>query len=97
MSTWRVGCVGGGIGFEQRDNCFTRIDDLPRAQQMMQDLETRKWERFLNALARRVKQTLRQVPTITSPDDAVSVELQAQLWSMQQPDFAERLKARRKK
>jgi enoyl-CoA hydratase len=49
------------------------------------------------ALARRVKQTLRQVPTITSPDEAVSVELEAQLWSMQQPDFAERLKARRRK
>jgi enoyl-CoA hydratase len=49
------------------------------------------------ALARRVKQTLRQMPTVTSPDEAVSVELEAQLWSMQQPDFAERLKARRKK
>jgi len=49
------------------------------------------------ALARRVKQTLRQVATITSPDEAVSVELEAQLWSMQQPDFAERLKARRNK
>jgi len=48
-------------------------------------------------LARRVKQTLRQVATITSPDEAVSVELEAQLWSMQQPDFAERLKARRNK
>jgi len=49
------------------------------------------------ALARRVKQTLRQMPTVTSPDEAVSVELEAQLWSMRQPDFAERLKARRKK
>jgi len=49
------------------------------------------------ALARRVKQTLSQMPTVTSPDEAVSVELEAQLWSMQQPDFAERLKARRKK
>jgi enoyl-CoA hydratase len=49
------------------------------------------------ALARRVKQTLRQVATVTSPDEAVSVELEAQLWSMRQPDFAERLKARRKK
>jgi len=43
-----------GIGYEQRDNCFARIDDLPRAQAMMQELETRKWERFLNALARRL-------------------------------------------
>ena len=50
-----------------------------------------------SALARRVKQTLRQMPTVTSPDEAVSVELEAQLWSMRQPDFAERLKARRKK
>jgi hypothetical protein len=43
-----------GIGFEQRDNCFVRIDDLPRAQRMMHDLENRKWERTLTALARRV-------------------------------------------
>jgi hypothetical protein len=43
-----------GIGFEQRDNCFTRIDDLPRAQAMMDELVTRKWDRFLNAYARRI-------------------------------------------
>ena len=43
-----------GIGYEQRDNCFVRIDDLPRAQAMMDDLIERKWERFLSALARRV-------------------------------------------
>jgi enoyl-CoA hydratase len=49
------------------------------------------------ALGRRVKQTLRQVADVSSPDEAVSVELEAQLWSMRQPDFAERLKARRKK
>jgi enoyl-CoA hydratase len=49
------------------------------------------------ALVRRVKQTLRQMPMVTSADEAVSLELEAQLWSMQQPDFAERLKARRKK
>jgi len=48
-------------------------------------------------LARRVKQTLRQVGTVTSLDEAVSVELEAQLWSMQQPDFAERLEARRRR
>jgi len=40
-----------GIGFEQRDNCFVWIVDLPRAQQMMQDLEERQWERWLQALA----------------------------------------------
>jgi len=43
-----------GIGYEQRDNCFTRIDDLPRAQQMLDDLEQRNWTAFLNAFARRL-------------------------------------------
>jgi hypothetical protein len=43
-----------GIGFEQRDNCFVRIDDLPRAQKMMEQLEKRKWAGLLSAMARRV-------------------------------------------
>ena len=42
-----------GIGYEKRDNCFTRIDDVPRAQQMLNDLEKRDWVAFLDALARR--------------------------------------------
>ena len=49
------------------------------------------------ALVRRVKDTLRQMPDVSESADAVAIELEAQLWSMQQPDFAERLKARRKK
>ena len=47
-----------GIGHEQRDNCFTRIDDLPRAQQMLSRLTRRRWGRFLNTLARRVNPLL---------------------------------------
>ena len=43
-----------GIGFEQRENCFLRIDDLPRAQAMMDELIGRRWGRMLNALARRI-------------------------------------------
>jgi hypothetical protein len=42
-----------GIGHEQRDNCFTRIDDLPRAQAMLDRLVKKKWPRCLQALARR--------------------------------------------
>jgi enoyl-CoA hydratase len=45
------------------------------------------------ALARRVKETLRKVPSLGSVDDAVELELEAQLWSIAQPDFAERLAA----
>lgn len=42
-----------GIGYEQRDNSFTRIDDLPRAQALLDQLVKRKWPRCLQALARR--------------------------------------------
>jgi len=47
-----------GIAFEQRDNCFVWIEDPARAQQMMQDLEERHWERWLKALATRVNPLL---------------------------------------
>jgi len=43
-----------GIRYTKRDNCFTHIDDLPRAQALLADLEQRDWGRFLNALARRL-------------------------------------------
>jgi enoyl-CoA hydratase len=49
------------------------------------------------ALVRKVKETLRRMTTVSESSEAVDIELQAQLWSMQQPDFAERLNARRKK
>ena len=42
-----------GIGFEKRDNCFTRIDDLPRAQRLMDALESRDWSKTLAKFARR--------------------------------------------
>jgi len=43
-----------GIAYRQRDNCFTWIEDVPRAQRMMDDLERRRWPRVLNVWARRV-------------------------------------------
>ena len=49
------------------------------------------------ALVRRVKQTLREAPSVRSAEEAVSLELEAQLWSMRQPEFAERMAARRPK
>jgi hypothetical protein len=42
------------IGYEQRDNCFRRIDDLPRAQELLDRLQSRSWVGLLNTLARRV-------------------------------------------
>jgi enoyl-CoA hydratase len=48
-------------------------------------------------LARRTKATLAAVPDVTTHDAAVDLELEAQLWSLSQPDFADRLKALQKK
>jgi enoyl-CoA hydratase len=45
------------------------------------------------ALARRAKQTLAAVASVTTIDEAVALELDAQLWSVRQPEFAERLAA----
>jgi hypothetical protein len=42
-----------GIGYEQRDNCFVRIDDLPRAQAILDRLVKRKWPRWLRVSGRR--------------------------------------------
>jgi enoyl-CoA hydratase len=45
------------------------------------------------ALARRVKETLTAMRAVTDHETAVDIELEAQVWSMDQPEFAERLAA----
>jgi enoyl-CoA hydratase len=49
------------------------------------------------ALARRIKSTLATVAAVATHEEAIAVELDAQLWSMAQPDFAERLAALKQK
>jgi enoyl-CoA hydratase len=49
------------------------------------------------ALAKRLKATLSTMAGIGDHDEAVNVELEAQVWSMSQPEFAERLAAMREK
>jgi enoyl-CoA hydratase len=43
------------------------------------------------ALVRRAKETLATMADVADHEEAVQVELTAQLWSLQQPEFAERL------
>ena len=47
-----------GIGVAKQDNCFTTIAHVKRAQEMLDALVRRKWERFLTTLARRVNPLL---------------------------------------
>jgi hypothetical protein len=68
-----------GIGFEKRDNCFTRVGDLKRAQEMLDDLVGRKWERFLNLLARRVNPLL---------EARSGLDLQCYYWTIRQSEVA---------
>jgi hypothetical protein len=68
-----------GIGFEQRDNCLVRVDDLPRAQQMLRDLEQRKWHRCLTAWGRRVNPLL-------AP--ASGLDLRGYYWSIRESEYA---------
>jgi hypothetical protein len=68
-----------GMTYEQRDNCFTRIDDLPRAQKMLDRLTERRWENFLNALARRVNPLL---------DETFGLDVHGYYWTMRQSEYA---------
>jgi enoyl-CoA hydratase len=48
-------------------------------------------------LARRLKATLAKMATVEDHESAVAIELEVQLWSMSQPDFAQRLEAVRQR
>ena len=68
-----------GIGYEQHDNCFTRIDNLPKAQAMLKDLEQRNWCVFLNALAKRLN------PLMASNH---RLNLRAYYWTIRESEYA---------
>jgi len=68
-----------GISFEQRDNCFVWIEDLARAQQMLADLEKRKWERWLKSLSVRVNPLMSK---------ASGLDLHPYYWSVSESEYA---------
>jgi hypothetical protein len=68
-----------GLAYEQRDNCFIRIDDLARAQKMLDALSQRRWQRFLNMLARQVNPLL---------DASFGFDVHGYYWTMRQSEYA---------
>jgi len=48
-----------GIGYEKHDNCFTRIDNLERAQQLLDLLDQQAWAGWLEKLAASIHPFLR--------------------------------------
>jgi hypothetical protein len=68
-----------GIGYELRDNCFVRIDDLCRAQQILDRLVERKWAPFLHAFARQVNPWIRK----GSP-----LSLRSYYWGVEEQEYS---------
>jgi hypothetical protein len=68
-----------GIKYIKRDNCFTYIEDVDAAQQLMDRLSERKWERFLNSFAHRLN-------PIIKPEAGFS--LRGYYWSVRQGEYA---------
>jgi hypothetical protein len=68
-----------GIGYEKRDNCFTHIDDIPRAQRMMDSLIERKWIRWLDILAKRCNPWL---------DPSNGLDLRGYYWSIREGEYS---------
>jgi hypothetical protein len=68
-----------GVGFTQVDNCFTAIEDIPRAQRFLDELTTRDWATVLTAWARRVMPWL---------DRRSGWDLRPYYWSQRQSEYA---------
>ena len=69
------------IGYEKRDNCFTRIDNLPEAQKLLDKLEKRRWARILNRFARKVNPLLYR-------RNSLKLELGDYYWTVRQSEHA---------
>jgi hypothetical protein len=68
-----------GIGYVQRDNCFTQIANLKRAQKLMDRLTTRNWNRFLDALGQKVNPWLHP---------RTGLDVRSYYWSVRQMEYA---------
>jgi len=69
-----------GIGYEKQDNCFTRIDKLARAQELIDKLESYDWNQFLDPLAHLANPLLEKKPGLKN--------LKGYYWSVRQSEYA---------
>jgi len=68
-----------GLGFVQKDNCFTQIENLKKAQRWMDQFQQRRWASWLDRCARRV------MPWLASADGS---RLRGYYWTVRQAEFA---------
>jgi hypothetical protein len=68
-----------GITYTKRDNCFTQISQVKKAQEFMDRLTNRNWRRFLDALAQKVN------PWIQPKE---GLDIRSYYWSVRQGEYA---------
>jgi len=68
-----------GVGFDRTDNCVTRVDDVGRAQRLLDQLTTRRWAGVLHRLAERINPLIHR---------GVGLSLRRYYWSLQESEFA---------
>jgi hypothetical protein len=77
---WLAGQLDrAAISYVKRDNCFTQISDLKRAQQLLDRLTSRQWHRFLDALARKVNPWIQP---------RTGLDVRGYFWSVRQMEYA---------
>ena len=74
-----------GIAYEQKDNCFTHIGDLPRAQALMDRLVNLPWAQILNRWAQAVNPWLARARP----------RLRSYYWTVRQGEYASDVMFRR--
>ena len=68
-----------GISYVKQENCFTKISDMKRAQQLLDRLTKRKWARFLDVLANTVNPWIRP---------GTGFDVRSYYWSVRQMEYA---------
>jgi hypothetical protein len=68
-----------GIAFTRRDNCFTHLADVARAQTLLDQLTHFDWTTFLNDLIRPLQPLL---------DDRYGLDQHGYYWTMHQSEYA---------
>ena len=68
-----------GMAFKQRENCFVWIEDMERAQKMLFDMESRKWERWLKILSLQVNPLMKKTSTL---------DIYPYYWSVSSSEYA---------
>ena len=68
-----------GVSYVKRDNCFTQISDVQRAQKLMDRLTKRNWNRFLDALAHKVNPWIQP---------RAGLDIRSYFWSTRQMEYA---------